>query len=167
MADFDFCFINGQYCNALSYLVSNNNGINPLNQYYKPLINGSCSADQFLVSDDAWNNIYQGPPISLTENYKQCNKKSSSAFTAAAGIAAANMYTLIPFISLFLVHVYLCLCIHSDAQANSGDLPGHLRPGRCRAKLGMITLPPRDRASCTTSRNSSTVSSKALWDRSP
>ena len=112
MADFDFCFINGQYCNALSYLVSNNNGINPLNQYYKALINGSCSADQFLVSDDAWNNIYQGPPISLTENYKQCNKKSSSAFTAAAGIAAANMYTLIPFISLFLVHVYLCLGVY-------------------------------------------------------
>ena len=123
--EFSFCVLQ-EYdteCEVVTFLVSNNDGTNPISQYYKDLIQGGCT-DNFNVPDSVWDKIEEGLPISFVENYKQCHKKGPVAFFDAAGIAAANMNILVPFVALFLVQAYLLFNLYTlESKSNNNNHP--------------------------------------------
>jgi hypothetical protein len=67
-AAYDFCLIDGQYCDIAmfnSYDFDNSF----LSSYYYNLPRGSC-ADSFTADD--WDSLENNPPIGLVEEYFQC-----------------------------------------------------------------------------------------------
>lgn len=104
-------YILDTYCRVLAFNeYQYDRGI--LNEYMKVLSSGSCT-DKFSISENAWSQVINNPPVRLTEPYKQCHKNAERSFFDSSGIALANTYSFMPVIAFLVVNIYTfcCLCL--------------------------------------------------------
>mmetsp|Transcript_23089 Transcript_23089/g.33818 ORF Transcript_23089/g.33818 Transcript_23089/m.33818 type:complete len:840 (-) Transcript_23089:259-2778(-) len=109
-AAYEFCLINGTYCNIAMFNSFDFNN-HYVSSYYYNIIDGACR-DSFNIAEDDWEQLRNNPPVGLVERYYECVATPLQAIFVSIGVAAGNTATLVPIAVICMLpplYIYLSL----------------------------------------------------------
>lgn len=84
--------------------------------YMYLVTDGGCS-QQFLVNDEAFDQLIYNPPTPIVENYYECTLQNYDALNNSIGIASGNVSVVVPIVMFALLPLmYLWLTITGNVQ---------------------------------------------------
>jgi hypothetical protein len=88
-----------------------------LTEYLFLLNDGSC-AEQFVISDAAFDNMINSPPTPIVETYYDCVMTPYDSMMNAAGVASGNVSLIVPIlVFMVLPLMYLWLTLTGNVQS--------------------------------------------------
>lgn len=138
---YEFCDLSFGPCNVIMFNTFDDK-THSVSDFHYQVLHPACE-DTFTVSNEAWDNLMNDPPLPLVERYYSCKPFIFDAMFNSLGIAAGNTATMVPLLCIcFLPVLYMYLQASGRVPPKAEYTPSEL--DAAIKALSLIMLRIRD-----------------------